>query len=189
MENVTKRKLVRAAYDLIARDGLEGLRTRDVAGRVGINIATLHYHFATKELLLAAVVEHVVQVFESLHAPLPPGATPLDELHHLVLGQARRRRAASNVDVVMHELMLRSRRDKQVRAALRTLLASWRAGVEDIVARCKRARQIRADANPKAVAAIVTAYLIGANIQHGVAPATFALEATARQLLAWLAAS
>src|SRR5204863_3934861 len=122
--------LVRAAFEVIAEKGLEGLRTRDVADHVGINIATLHYYFDTKEALLAAVVEHVTRLFKSFHSPLPPGATSLDELRHLVLGQAHRRRAESQVDVVMQELMLRCRRDKQVRKAFEGLLFGWRAIVE-----------------------------------------------------------
>jgi AcrR family transcriptional regulator len=179
--------LVSAAYDLVAQHGLEGLRTRDIAARAGVNIATLHYYFATKETLLAAVVAHVTQLFRSLHAPLPPSATAFDELRHLLLGQARRRRAESRVDVVMHELMLRSRRDKQVRKAFAALLAGWRAVVEDIVRRCKRERSIRADATPETAAAIITAFIIGANLELGIAPTTFAFGRTARQLLAWLA--
>ena len=182
-----RNELVSAAYDLIARHGLEGLRTRDIAARAGVNIATLHYYFATKQALLAAVVDHVTHVFGSLHAPLPASATPFDELRHLLLGQARRRRAASRVDAVMHELMLRSRRDTPVRKAFAALLAGWRAVVEDIVRRCKRARSIRADADPKTVAAILTAFLIGANLELGIAPRTFAIDRTARQLIAWLA--
>jgi AcrR family transcriptional regulator len=181
-------ELVRAAYDLIADRGLEGLRTRDVAAQVGINIATLHYHFGTKEALLAGVVEHVMQLFKSLHAPLPPGATPLDELRHLLTGQARRRRVESRVDIVMHELMLRSRRDPQVRRAFDSLLQTWRAVVEGIVARCLGEHLIRGDLDPRTVSAVVTSFLIGANVQRGIAPARFAFDAAARGLVTWLAA-
>src|SRR5205809_67708 len=50
--------LVRAAYNQIAERGFEGLRTREVAGEAGVNIATLHYYFPTKEKLIEGVVEH-----------------------------------------------------------------------------------------------------------------------------------
>ena len=46
-------ELIRATVSLIGERGLEGLRTRDIAARVGINIATLHYYFATKNDLVA----------------------------------------------------------------------------------------------------------------------------------------
>ena len=72
-----------AAYRLIAERGLEELRTRDIAAEVGINIATLHYYFRTKEQLIAAVVEHMALLFRTLRAPLAEGASPLEELRHL----------------------------------------------------------------------------------------------------------
>jgi AcrR family transcriptional regulator len=181
-------ELVRAAYDLIAEKGLEGLRTRDIAAHVGINISTLHYHFDTKEALLAGVVEYVTQLFKSLHAPLPPGATPLDELRHLITGQSRRRRVESRVDVVMHELMLRSRRDPQVRRAFESLMQTWRAVVEAIVARCLREYMIRDDVDPRTASAVVTSFLIGANVQLGITPTTFAFDHAARGLVTWLVA-
>ncbi len=52
-----------AARDLIVEKGVEGLRTRDIAERVGINIATLHYHVPTKEALIALVAESLKAAF------------------------------------------------------------------------------------------------------------------------------
>ena len=53
--------LVLAAYRQIAARGFEGLRTREVAAEVGVNIATLHYYFPTKEKLIEGVVEHAMR--------------------------------------------------------------------------------------------------------------------------------
>ena len=61
--------LVRAAYDLIAEKGFEGLRTRDVAERAGVNIATLHYYFKHKDDLIRSVVEYTREQFKNRHAP------------------------------------------------------------------------------------------------------------------------
>src|SRR3954470_10696985 len=63
-------ELVEAAYQLIAEKGIEGLRTRDVAARVGINISTLHYHFDTKEKLIAGVVDYATHLFQTVKVPL-----------------------------------------------------------------------------------------------------------------------
>jgi len=127
-----------------------------------------------------------MQLFKSLHAPLPEGATPLDELRHLVAGQSHRRRAASKVDVVMQELMLRCRRDELVQQAFASLLRTWRAIVEGIVARCVAAKQLRGDVEPGAVAAVVTSFLIGANVQLGITPTSFSVATAAHQIVALL---
>jgi AcrR family transcriptional regulator len=50
-----RRSLVLAAYHLIAEGGLERLRTRDIAARAGMNIATLHYYFPGKEDVHCAI--------------------------------------------------------------------------------------------------------------------------------------
>ena len=64
-----RRALVEAAYDQIAERGFEGLRTRDVAARVGVNIATLHYYFPTKEALISGVLDLAMQRFRSTLTP------------------------------------------------------------------------------------------------------------------------
>ena len=40
--------------------GVEGLRTRDIAERVGINFATLHYHVPSKEALIEFLADKVI---------------------------------------------------------------------------------------------------------------------------------
>src|SRR6185503_17182837 len=54
--------IAKAARELIVEKGVEGLRTRDIAERVGINVATLHYHVPSKEALIELVAESL-QVF------------------------------------------------------------------------------------------------------------------------------
>ena len=48
-----------AAVRVIAADGVDGATTRRIAQEANAPLATLHYCFATKEVLFAAVFEHV----------------------------------------------------------------------------------------------------------------------------------
>src|SRR6516165_8179591 len=73
--------LVRAAFVCLAADGFEGLRTRSVADRAGVNIATLHYYFPTKEALIGGVADYLASQFITLHAPPVPQTAALDRLH------------------------------------------------------------------------------------------------------------
>src|ERR687886_1820791 len=81
-----RRALVAAAYRRIATDGFEGLRTRDIASDVGVNIATLHYYFPTKEALIRSVVGYAMQRFV---ATMPGGGSPLDQLRGHLRALAR----------------------------------------------------------------------------------------------------
>jgi AcrR family transcriptional regulator len=56
-------KLLRAAYELVAENGVATLRTRDIAKRAGLSHGTLHYCFATKDELLKALYEFILAEF------------------------------------------------------------------------------------------------------------------------------
>lgn len=175
-----------AAYHLIAEIGLEELRTRDIAAKVGINISTLHYYFETKEDLIAAVVDHMTELFRTVRAPLPPGATPLEELKHAFVTQAYRRRVEPSLELVVQEMMMRARRDEKVRARLEQMLLGWNGYVEALIARGIAAGDFAADLEPKIAAAIVTAFAMGSNVQSGVRPTTFPQEAAYARLVSLL---
>jgi AcrR family transcriptional regulator len=183
-----RRELVLAAYQLIAESGLEELRTRDIAAKVGINISTLHYYFQTKEELIAAVVDHMTELFRTLRAPLAPGATALEELRHAFVTQAYRRRVEPWLELVVQEMMLRARRDEKVRARLELMLLGWNGYVESVIARGVRDGDFARDLDPKLAAAIVTSYSMGSNLQHGVRPATFPQESAYERLVSLLKA-
>jgi AcrR family transcriptional regulator len=50
-----RRRALDAARGLVDRDGAEALQLRTIAAEVGSGVASLYYHFANKEALLAAV--------------------------------------------------------------------------------------------------------------------------------------
>src|SRR2546426_9761383 len=74
-----RQALVQAAFNQIAEHGFEGLRTREVAAEVGVNIATLHYYFPTKESLIRGVLDHAMGRFRST---LAPHGSPGDQLRN-----------------------------------------------------------------------------------------------------------
>lgn len=179
---------MRAAYELIAESGLEELRTRDIAERVGINISTLHYYFGTKEDLIAAVVDHVTELFQSVRAPLADDAGALEQLRHLFATQLYRRRVEPRLERVVQEMMLRARRDEKVRARLEAMLVGWNGYVESIVARGVREGELARELDPRLTAALVTSCTMGMNLQHGVRGGNFPLDAAFEQLVSWLRA-
>ncbi len=54
----TRREILRAAGEAFAECGFVGATTRAVAARAAVNVATLHYHFGSKEGLYRAVLEN-----------------------------------------------------------------------------------------------------------------------------------
>ena len=53
----TKQKILDSAQYLFARDGFQATSLRNITRRAGVNIASINYHFGSKEALLKAVLE------------------------------------------------------------------------------------------------------------------------------------
>ncbi len=77
----TRRDILEAAERAFASAGFAGATTRQVASAASVNVATLHYHFGSKEGLYRAVLR------EAVGGPLPaaPGpGEPADRLRAVV---------------------------------------------------------------------------------------------------------
>ena len=57
----TRDRIIQAAIQTFARDGLQGATTRVIAQEAGVNEVTLFRHFQSKEGLLAAMMSAIVQ--------------------------------------------------------------------------------------------------------------------------------
>ncbi len=63
----TEEKIYRAAIEVFTRKGYSGTKTRDIAARAGINVATLHYYHRTKDKLFDLVARESMAEFLSIH--------------------------------------------------------------------------------------------------------------------------
>jgi AcrR family transcriptional regulator len=149
--------LVQAGYDLLAERGFEGLRTRDVAARVGINIATLHYYFPTKERLVRGVVGYAMGRFRTT---LRPSATAGEQLRAHFAGLRQLARTEPELFVVMSELALRARRDRAIAAIVGETDATWQATLAGLLRRAKRDGAVISGA-PEDLAGLIVATLKG----------------------------
>ncbi|NLF50035.1 MAG: TetR/AcrR family transcriptional regulator [Leptolinea sp.] len=101
-------QLVKAACDLIAEKGFEGLRVRDVASLVQINPATVYHYFPTKEALIDAVVDYVFERLGILATESP--GTPRDQFHAYLTRLYRQMRDEPGMFTVFAEIQLRAGR-------------------------------------------------------------------------------
>ena len=149
-----RRSLVLAAFDLIAEKGFEELRTRDVAMRAGVNIATLHYYFASKEDLIEGVVDYLLNLLSSkasrdLHLDL---STPLGHLHAMFWNTIYRMRAMPKLFIVLGELVMRSQRHPELERAMQRMDEQWMQYLGWILTEGVAQGQFRADLDPETTA-------------------------------------
>jgi AcrR family transcriptional regulator len=154
-----RQALVAAAYRQIADLGFEGLRTREVAAAVGINVATLHYYFPTKEILITDVLKHAMQRFRST---MPGAGAGIDQLRNHFAGIRRLARDEPELFAVMGELALRSTRDPAIREIYQATTNVWRATVRGLLAKAVKDGSLSRPRNLDAQATLVVAALMGA---------------------------
>jgi AcrR family transcriptional regulator len=127
--------LLHAAFDVVAQAGFEGLRTRAVATRAGVNIATLHYYFPSKQDLIEGLAELLGAKFVTLHgpAPRPSGFPALDRLRQEFSDGRFYLKHHPDMLLVMQEFALRGKRDPEVKQISDRMISYWRDGIERMV--------------------------------------------------------
>ncbi|HEV8536179.1 MAG TPA: TetR/AcrR family transcriptional regulator [Candidatus Limnocylindria bacterium] len=184
MEKQERREeLVLAAYRLLAERGFEGLRTRDVAGKVGVNIATLHYHFPTKEALIRGVVAHAMSRFRST---LSASGSPGVKLRGHFRGLRRLARDEPELFAVMGELALRARRDRGMAALIRETDDVWHATLRGLLRLAQREGVVAGAADADDVAGLIVAAMKGTFLLPAESRSPRRLNQALDQLERWL---
>jgi len=176
-----RQSLVLAAYRLLAERGFEGLRTRDVAADVGVNIATLHYYFPTKEALIRGVLDHAMSRFRTT---LEPHGSPSDQLRNHLHGVQSLLLEEPELGAVMAELALRSVRDERIGTILDEMYDLWHVTVRGLLRRAARDGGLAPDVDSDAVAALVVSTLTALTLPVMADPARG--DRAVEQLETWL---
>lgn len=148
--------LVQAAFRQIAERGFEGLRTRDVAAQAGVNVATLHYYFPSKEALIRGVVAHVMGRFRSTLEPHGPPDHQLAR-HFKALRTLLQREP--EIRLVMGELAIRSARDASLARILRETNDSWHRLLRGLLRRAVAEGGLRRELDSDEAASLIIATL------------------------------
>lgn len=151
-----------AARALIVEKGVEGLRTRDIADRVGINVATLHYHVPSKEALIALVAESLRHDFVQHAIDRPRAHLGVRERMDLEFVDFRESALERpEIMLVFSELLERGRRDPVIADAIRPMKHYWRQMLVDLLSEGVTAGLYRPDIDPEAFASIMMSSFIG----------------------------
>ena len=172
-----KDALVAAAYKVLATRGFEGLRTREVAAAVGVNIATLHYYFPHKEDLIRGVVGYAMGRFRGT---LGGAGSAEDQLRAHFRGLRVLSRDEPELFAVMAELAIRGVRDASLRKIVGGTDDAWRAMLRTLLRRARDEGAVPRDLDPEGMAAVIVATLKGTFMLPATEPEN--VERTFRQL-------
>jgi AcrR family transcriptional regulator len=160
-----KRAIAAAARSLIVEKGFEGLRTREIADRVGINIATLHYHVPTKDALIELVAQSMKDDFMAQYHRYPREGLDPRQLLELEIDKHRdTRRHNPELLLVMEEMGRRARHDAAIARYIDPMRLFWRQQIVDILRAGVADGSFRANLDPEAAVFMVIGTMIAMSI-------------------------
>lgn len=186
-----RERILAAAVGRIAREGIDGVRIARIAMDAGVSPALVHYHFATREALLAEALEysyaHAGDVrLEGGRVGGLPAASHARRLQAMI-DQCLPTTPELEVDWVLWvELWLRAIRHPELRPVAEELYARLRAWFADeITAGIQAGEFERCD--PEDVADRTLALLDGFGVRTLIGDSTMSLERARRAVSASLA--
>lgn len=158
---VRRELIVKAAFKAVAKEGFEGLRTRDIARRAGINIATLHHYFPAKEDLIAAVADHLESRFRTEKTEPADDESALDALNRQWKDAIVYYFQQPEMLAVYREFTGRAARDQALRRLVERLHSAWRADIVEILQRGRSDGSLRTDFDPEIAARVILSTVWG----------------------------
>ena len=127
-----RERIARAAIDVVARDGVDGLSHRAVAAQAQVPLGSTTYHFSSRDDLLAAAIEQAQSdwdaYLEAWEARLEAKPDLAEALSELVVGITGTDRDQAVVEYELYVAALR-------RPALQALSRAWDEAVPATIAR------------------------------------------------------
>jgi AcrR family transcriptional regulator len=76
----TRKALIRAGAEVVARDGLAGTSLTTISARAGVSNGALHFHFETKKALAQAIEAEALKTVRQIVRDASAGGSPLQAL-------------------------------------------------------------------------------------------------------------
>lgn len=158
-----REEILRATLDQIQVRGLNGVRSSDVAGALGVSVGLVHYHFQSLDnLLIEAYRLYVERAETRLRAAISRPGTTLDRLRDVISCYLPHRQSPEWS--LWMEAWILSLREPQVAAILRNQDITWRKAVADLIQEGTTAGEFQ-PTDPEESAWRITSMLDGLGVQ------------------------
>lgn len=180
-------KIVQAAFDIVARRGVDQLTLAEAGEEAGYSRALPAHYFESREALLAAVAEHAVKNYRKRLSERNPAAD--DGIHSLLAtiafylddsrGWPKKLRA-------FHEVMNAGLRWPSIAEVVARLNHEWIERIAAQIRFAQRQGDIRADIDPVAEAVAISGAMRGIMAQWLIGPDSIDLDAVRDAYIAGL---
>ena len=187
-EETRREDIMRAAYDVAARQGLEALTLRAVAARADVSHGTVLFHFKRKRELVTSLLDRVLYATAVLRIPdeIAQITRPSERLHALLRAEMDRLSTDPRHFRLLLDYWTIGVRNATIRQGIRIALEKYRAGFRDLAdavvtgdfqpAGKRGARAQQGVVTGAGVAAVTVSLIHGCALQSVIDPKGFDVE-------------
>jgi len=172
-EATRRTQILKAAYDIAARGGLDALTVRHVAERAGLSVGLVLFHFKTKDALIIAVLDHVLATTTVLHmtADIEAIAPPRERLLALLRREMRRLSSEPRRIRLFFDFWALGFAHRRIRAKMQAELDRYREAFRPMTEEVLRAEPARfAGVTAEGLAAVSVSFIKGCAVQSMIDP-------------------
>ena len=165
----SRQELIDVALRIIVKDGVDALRIEDVCEQVGVTKGSLYWHFQDRQgLVQAAMLEQLRRLSETQLASLSDAidnASSREEYLAKVAGSLVDPFDVSQAEARWErwEMLAGARRNPELQQAMAEIQGRHQQYLTSVITKARERGILRADADPAAVAAAITALALGSN--------------------------
>jgi AcrR family transcriptional regulator len=180
IRSTRRQQIVDAAVAVITEQGIQHLSLSEIEGRAGMSRGQLTYYFKSKEAILLAVFDHLVQLmYQRIGTPGGEGgggcceASTWDWVRHLLEKLLAQPRVSPAFGCLQYTFLAQLGHREDFRRRLATLYEEWRGHMAGGLAQ-EAARNPHAPAvSPRAMASFIQAVMHGLGVQLAADPNAF----------------
>jgi TetR/AcrR family transcriptional regulator, transcriptional repressor of bet genes len=172
-EETRRQQILRAAYDIAARRGLDALTVRHVAERAGLSVGLVLFHFETKDALIIAVLDHVLATTTVLHVTgdIAAIASPRERLLELLRREMHRLSSEPRRIRLFFDFWALGFAHRRIRAKMQAELDRYREAFRPIADEVLRSEPARfAGVTAEGLAAVSVSFIKGCAVQSMIDP-------------------
>ena len=178
-EDVRREQILRASFEVAAREGISGLTLRSVAAEAKLSHSLVVFYFQRKERLVLELLEWLIASTARLRVPEDVARVPaaVDRLHALLEHELARVADQPKHTRLFFEYWARGTQDAAVGARVSAELERYRGAFREIMEELLLADpEAFTGATADGMAAVAVSWLHGCAVQGMVAPGRFDVD-------------
>jgi AcrR family transcriptional regulator len=178
-EGVRREQILKAAYEVASRSGLDRLTVRQVAAKARLSAGLILFHFRSKDKLIVALLDWLLATTTILHVgpEIQRIALPLDRLLALLRQEMDRLAREPRRIRLFFEYWVLGGRSAAIAAKMRAELARYREAFRPMVREVLAAEPDRfAQVTDDALDAVAVSFIKGCAVQSMIDPDHFDIQ-------------